>query len=306
MSTISIVILILILLVAAGGLIFALLQDAFVRIEPGQMGLVVVRGKPKDRGLSPGVHFALRFGRAIEIYPSVEVTYMTLPAKQALSTPDDTLTYIDPPLRVTLGDRTVASVLYTIRFRIRAEALPLIHTRFGNSGIKGILRDESRRVITKELGSPGTAAADATGDRREALEARVQTRLAGHLNELGFELALFSLRYVDLGDVGDLIQQTIQAQEELTLEVQRGRSRALRAEQDAELVAKLNGGLSPAMIEYLRLQALRDLIQRWDGEVLAPFGLQDITRASADTPAQPPENSHRSSTGTTAEPEAQA
>ena len=71
MGTIPILIFAAIFFVALGVLLWALLQDAFINVKPGEIGLVINRGKPADRGLPPGVHFALRFGRVIEIYPAV-------------------------------------------------------------------------------------------------------------------------------------------------------------------------------------------------------------------------------------------
>ena len=56
-----------------GVIAWVVLDDSFVRIEPGQLGLLLVKGRATDIALQPGPHWvpALR-RRTIETYPSVE------------------------------------------------------------------------------------------------------------------------------------------------------------------------------------------------------------------------------------------
>jgi regulator of protease activity HflC (stomatin/prohibitin superfamily) len=284
MSVIAVIIFVSIFLVALGVLLWALLQDAFINIKPGEMGIVIQRGKPADHGLAPGVHFALRFGRVIEIYPAVEMTYLTTAADEQPPTVENALTFVDPPLRVTLGDRTIATLQYTVRFKITEKGLPTIHTRFGTSGIKSILRDESRRVLIDVVGDSSTAAADAVGARRAALETRVEERLRERLAECGFELALFNLREADLAGIGAVIQEALRANEELAREKALGPVRAERAAQAVQTSEALAAGLSSETLEYLRLQVARELIERWDGKLLAVPAAVDVM-SSALAPA---------------------
>src|SRR6476469_4246452 len=52
------------------------LDDSFVRIEPGQLGLLLIKGRATDIALQPGPHWvpALR-RREVQTYPSVEMSY---------------------------------------------------------------------------------------------------------------------------------------------------------------------------------------------------------------------------------------
>jgi len=272
LGTIPILIFVVIVLVAGGVLLWALLQDAFINIKPGEIGIVITRGKPADRGLPPGVHFALRFGRVIEIYPSVEIAYLTLRERDAMRTAEDSLTFVDPPLRVSLGDRTLADVFYTVRFRLTSEGLPSVQTRFGRTGLKSAVRDESRRAVIAALGDPSVTAADALGARRAQLEEKVKDALTNAMASCGFTLALFNLRELDLAQTGEVIQAALRATEELERERALGAVRKLRAEQEAEINAALTGGMTRSTLEYLRVQATRELIARWDGKLLTPPG----------------------------------
>ena len=287
MGTIPILIFAGIFFVALGVVLWALLQDAFINIKPGEIGLVINRGRPADKGLPPGVHFALRFGRVIEIYPSVEMAYLTLPESDRASTPESMLTFVDPPLPVSLGDKTAAVVQYTVRVRLTSPGLPMIHTRFGPAGLKSAIRDESRSVIVEALGDEETSAANVVGAARESIEQKISAALGARLEACGFEMRMFTLRHVDLGATGEVIQATLRASQELERERARGAVRALRAEQEAQVHAALADTLDTATLEYLRVQATRDLIERWDGKLLSPAASGGAFPGEGEAPLSP-------------------
>ena len=288
MSTVAIIIFLGIFLTATATMVWVLLQDAFINIKPGEMGLIIARGKPAKTGLYPGVHFALRFGRVIEVYPAVEITYLTAPDANTSAPVEDSLTLYDPPLHVALGDRMSATVHYTVRFNIMRDGLPTIHTRFGTTGIKGILRDETRRVLITIMSDASVTAADTLGARRAELETRIADTLAEKLAAAGFTLVMFNLREIDLAGTTEVIQSTLRAAEELQLERARGAVRALRAEQEIAVNEKLAGSLTGPTLEYLRMQATRDLIERWDGKFLsAPGAPALVPPDGAPSPAAP-------------------
>lgn len=275
-------------------LLWVLLQDAFVRIESGQTGLVITRGKPADHGLMPGTHFALRFARVIEIYPAVEMTYLTAAsATDVMARPDD-ITFMDAPMPVTLGDRASATIQYTVRFKVTSEGLPVIHTRFGAQGFGAAIRDESRRVIIAALAEDSVGVADAFGPAKTALEERIAERLSARITECGFAMAMFNLRDVNLGETGAVVQATLRAGEQLALEQASGPVRTARAQNEAEVAAKVADTLSDPALEYLRLQIMRELIQRWDGKIMAlPEGVLPGmgVPAGAAPDVQPPQTS---------------
>jgi len=292
MSGVAASILGLVILIALAGVAWALLQDAFVRVQPGQVGVVLRRGKPAKRGLLPGVHFSLRFGREIVTYPSVEITYLAVAEPELSRTPETDITLLDPPFRLVLGDRTLASLEYTARVMIDTETIAELHNRFGTRGIKGIIRDESRRVLLELLGKSDVSAASVIGSSRETAEAKASEALKASLAPLGFTLPMFSLRVADLAERGKVIQDTLRAAEELERERARGEIRALRAKQEVGVQSALASSLTPEAIEYLRIQATREFIERWDGKMTWPINapgspLAEIGHLAPQPPAPP-------------------
>lgn len=293
MSGVSISILGLIILIALAGVAWALLQDAFVRVQPGEVGVVLRRGRPAKRGLLPGVHFSLRFGREIVTYPSVEMTYLAVSEPELSRTVESDITFVDPPFRLALGDRSMASLEYTARLTIDTETIAVLHNRFGTKGLKGIARDETRRVLLDLLGNTKVSAATVIGDARQTIEEAASEALKASLAELGFTLAMFSLRVADLGERGEVIQDTLRAAEELERERARGEIRALRAKQEVAVQSALAGSLTPEAIEYLRIQATREFIERWDGKtwpVTTPGSpLAEVAQLAPQPPTPPAE-----------------
>src|SRR5688572_10299592 len=276
MSTVSTVIFVTIAVLTVGTVAWIVLQDAFVRIEPGDMGLVLRRGRPQDRVLPPGLHFALRFGRDIVIYPSVEVAYLVTGEPELSRTAEDRVNYLDPPQQLPLGDRTIATLQYTVRFVITPEALPSVHNRFGVAGIRGAVRDQSRYALIAALGGTDVSRADVFGESRAALEVRVAEALSESLSACGLRLSLFNLRDVDLAQTGEVFQSQLRAAEELQREEARAAVRMSRAQQEAKLLEAFAGKLSAETIEYLRIQVLRELVERWDGRVLLSPGMSAV------------------------------
>ena len=276
MSTVSTVIFVTIALLAVGTVAWIVLQDAFVRVQPGDMGLVLLRGRPQDRVLPPGMHVALRFGRDIVIYPSVELAYLVTGEPELSRTAEDRLNYLDPPQQLPLGDRAIATLQYTVRFLIAPESLPSVHDRFGVAGIRGVVRDQSRYALLAALGRADVSIADVFGESRTALEVRVAEALSESLSACGLRLTMFNLRDVDLAETGDVIQSKLRAAEELRREEARAAVRMSRAQQEAKLLEAFAGKLSAETIEYLRIQVLRELVERWDGKVLLSPGMSAV------------------------------
>jgi hypothetical protein len=104
---------------------------------------------------------------------------------------------------------------------------------------------------------------------------------------VAFTLVMFSLRELDLGETGAIIQSTLRAREELELEKTTGPVRIARAEHEAQVAAKLADTLSGPALEYLRLEVMRNLVERWDGKLLMlPDGLFPDRQAGEQPPEQ--------------------
>src|SRR5262245_54852938 len=145
------VIFLVIALPLLGVLVFFWLDQAFVRINPGELGLVLVAGRPTERSLDPGRHFVPVLRRIIiQKYPSLDLTFRAV-ADDANSPTDTALEQTRPAPRVTLGDRTAVELCYSLRFRLERAQLPLIHDHFGPDGIYTAVRDRSTRTIRAAL-----------------------------------------------------------------------------------------------------------------------------------------------------------
>jgi len=236
MTTIGWIILAILLIPALGLLVWVVLSASFVRVPAGRNALLLVRGRPTDTTLPPGLHFVFALRRRMVVtYPSVELSFRAGgepgPADRA------GLDCVGEPVPIVLGDRVQATVGYTVRFRLRPDDLRLVHERFGPEGIFGIVRDESALVITTALGRTGTGVADVLGEPREATQSALTDELATALADDGFELVSFVLGGIDLGRTGEVIQAVSRAPHELDYEQAMAAVRLAQATHDAELVA---------------------------------------------------------------------
>ena len=236
MTTIGWIILAILLIPALGFLVWVVLSASFVRVPAGRNALLLVRGRPTDTTLPPGLHFIFALRRRMVVtYPSVELSYRAGGVSGPSDQPD--LDCVGEPVSLVLGDRVQATVGYTVRFQLRPDGLRLVHERFGPEGIFGIVRDESGLVITTALGRTGTGVADVVGEPREASQSAVSDQLASALAEDGLELVAFVLGGIDLGRTGEVIQAVSRAPHELDHEQAMAAVRLAQATHDAELVA---------------------------------------------------------------------
>jgi regulator of protease activity HflC (stomatin/prohibitin superfamily) len=265
------VIFLLVIVPLLGLLVWAVLDESIVRIEPGTLGLLLVRGRATDKALEPGVHFvpALR-RRMVQEYPSLELSYRAGDEDVPI-TPSD-LERPGPSLRVNLGDRSVARISYTVRFRLDRARLATVHNRFGPNGIWAAVRDESDRTIRNALGDPRFSVEDVFGSARDALATALAEELQRAFDDDGFVLTAFGLGDVDLGRTGEVIQATARAHYELAREQAENATRLVRARNDAEVGNCLTGESSDAALRYREVDVWRELVQILADRSLAVAG----------------------------------
>jgi regulator of protease activity HflC (stomatin/prohibitin superfamily) len=276
MSTLAWLILLIFLLSALGLLAWAVLANSLVRVPSGSLGLLMTKGRATEQTLLPGPHFvfALR-RRMVEEYPSVELAYR---ADGSSDTDDgslgratveeapgpDRFTRLErtgPSLRVTLGDRTEATVAMTVRFQLVPERLREVHERFGPKGVFGVVRDQSARAVRGTLCDTGFDIEQFFGAKRTACEERLADAVREALQAEGIKMTGFVLGAVDLGKTGDVIQATVRARYELERERAEAETRAVRALNDANLEERL-GAPSDAAWRYRETDLWRDLVER--------------------------------------------
>jgi regulator of protease activity HflC (stomatin/prohibitin superfamily) len=306
MSTLAWVILLIFLFSALGLLAWAVLANSFVRVPSGSFGLLMIKGRATEQTLLPGPHFvfALR-RRMVEEYPSVELAYradgssdtvhQSLGSAMAVegSRPNrfTRLERTGPALRVTLGDRTEATVAMTVRFQLVPERLREVHERFGPDGVFGVVRDQSARAVRGTLSDVGFDIEQFFGAKRTACEERLAKAVREALQAEGINMTGFVLGAVDLGKTGDVIQATVRARYELEREKAEAETRAVRALNDANLEERL-GAPSDAAWRYRETDLWRDLVERTNAlqvALRAGPGPTAQERTGAD-PANPPDH----------------
>ena len=258
MSPLVWIILLVIVLPMVGLLAWVIISASIIRIRPGRLGLLLERGRPTDTVLTPGPHFVFTLRRrTVEEYPAVEMVYRAGAADTAV---ESELERAGPVLCLTLGDRTDASVPYTVRFRLVVDQLRLVHERFGPVGLFGIVRDESSRIVTTVMGHPAVTVDDVFGPLRERCQEELAAAVRERLQRDGIDVTGFVLGAVDLGRTGEVIQATVRARHELDQEQAEAATRLARALNDADLQVRAN----PAgdALRYRETDLLRDLVQR--------------------------------------------
>ena len=270
------------LLAVVGWVVF---DDSFVRIEPGQLGLLLIHGRATDRALDPGPHWvpALR-RRMVQIYPSLELTFR---AGDPAATVASDLERAGPAPLVTLGDRLTAVVSYAVRFRLDREMLREVHNRFGPDGLWATVRDETARTVRTSLADPSLGLDDLFGNARAGLEERLGNDVSTALAALGFVVTMFSLGDLDLGRTGEVIQATARARHELEREEAEAAMRTARAKIDADLAPYLGSPATDAAIRYREVDSWQELA-RATGYVHQAMGRAGVPESPPPPPAGAP------------------
>jgi regulator of protease activity HflC (stomatin/prohibitin superfamily) len=235
-------------------------DDARVDIGSGRLGKVLVRGRPTDRSLLPGVHYVPTFRRMMVVdYPSLELSYRAGGADSGDPDARD-VERSGPPVQVTLGDRSDAEVSCSVRFRIDPARLTDVHNRFGSLGLWSAVRDATEHVVHHTLADPAVGIDRLFGADHQTLETQLVERLRDRLHDDGFELVGFTLGHIGLGAAGATIQAIARARLELEREDAEAALRVARARHDAAVIAAAGKGVpADAALRYREIDAWRDL-----------------------------------------------
>lgn len=275
-------VLVVVALVAVG--LWVLLIATSILVEPGTLALLLKRGKATSRALGPGRHFMQPWGKAmLQVYPSRELAIVA----GGETTGDPRVDATDAPLRVHLGDKTFAQVSYTVRCRLDITQLKSVHEQFGPEGIWSALRDTTRRSLISEVGKSDVSIDDVFGNGYAALEKRLGTAVATALGAIGFELTMFSLREIDLGETGEVIQATLRAAVELEREQALTPVRKARLENDASMNELLDDVDADVMLRYRQIEALAQILERWGGDRPIPSAISAPVTAVASSISAP-------------------
>ena len=249
--------------VAIAVAVWIVLIQTSIRVDPGTLALLLKRGRATNRALGPGRHFIQPWRKAmVEVYPSRELALVA----GGPTSGDQRVDLADEPLRVHLGDRALAEISYTVRCRLDTAELKTVHDQFGPEGIWSAVRDTTRRALIAEASDSTVSVDDVFGAGFTALEKRFSSALATALGEIGIQLTMFSLRQIDLGETGDVIQSTLRVEAELEREQALVAVRTVRLENDASMTELLDGTDADTMLRYRQIEALAQILERWGGD----------------------------------------
>lgn len=259
-------------------ILWLVLLETSVRIDPGTLGLALVRGRSTGKVMDPGRHFVRPWRKVmIQTYPSRELALIAGGIQQ--SNPE--VDYIEEPASVLLGDGSSAQVQYTVRCQLVPGKLQGVHDTYGPEGIWSVLRDVSRRSVITECAASGMTLNDIFGDGYGALESRITNELETSLDTVGFELKMFSLREVDLGPAAEVVQSTIRAGAELERENALAAVRRARIENDAAILADVGSLDHDQLLRYRQIEAWNDLVEKWNGGAHIPSLLTTQVQAES-------------------------
>lgn len=212
--------------------VWPVLVETSIRVEPDTLALLLRRGEATSRALGPGRHFIQPWRKAmVQVYPAREIALLA----GGVASGDTSVDATDAPLRLHFGDKTFTELSYTIRCQLDPTKLKDVHNHFGPDGIWAAIRDTSRRSLIAEAGESTISIDDAFGDKFGALQQRLGDALRTALDDIGFELKMFSLSEIYLGETGEVIQSTLRAAAELERNTALVEVRKARLQNDAEL-----------------------------------------------------------------------
>jgi len=270
--------------------------DSIIKIPPGRVGLLLVHGRATDKVILPGIHWVPRLRkRMVAEYPSLELSFRAV-VDGATQQDSGEFDRAGPPVRVTLGDRTQATIGYTIRFRLDEAQLRSVHERFGPEGFWTAVRDISARAVRVSLGASNVGVDDLFGSARNSLEDQLGEAVSTILAGDGVSVTMFTVGDVDLGRTGEVIQSTVRARLELEREEAETALRTVRARIDSELEPYL-ASVSDTALRYREVDVLRDLahaygdrlvtMRRRSGAAAGEAREQVLEGEATEPPAEP-------------------
>nr|WP_320132868.1 prohibitin family protein [uncultured Holophaga sp.] len=242
--------------VVLGVLLF--LGSMAVIVPPGQAGVVVLFGKVSDQALPSGLHFINPFARVVEMEIRTQNYTMSNVADEGQRRGDDSIQVITSDgLTVKLD----CTIFYSLELgkvaRIYSEIGPDVEAKIIRSEIRASLRDSAANLTATELYTT----------KRQAFVDQVTKTLKASFQARGINLEQALLRNVILPDqitraINDKIAADQEAQKMafvLQKEKQEAERKRIEAEGQAKAQQIVSASLTPQIIEYQRIQALRDI-----------------------------------------------
>ncbi len=235
-----------------------LLASMAVIIPPGQAGVVVLFGTVRAQVLPAGLHFINPFSQVVEMEVRTRNYTMSGIADEGQKKGDDSIPVIT-------SDGLTVKLDATVFYHLDQERCPKIYEKIGTDVEGQILRSQIRTSLRDA--AAGLSATELYTTRRMGFVENVTKTLTTAFKERGIVMEQVLLRNVLLPDqitkaINDKIAADQDAQKMafvLQKEKQEAERKRIEAEGQAKAQQIVSQSLTPQIIEYQRIQALRDI-----------------------------------------------
>jgi len=239
------------------GLVVMLASMAVV-VPPGQAGIQVLFGKVNNEPLPSGLHFINPFSQVVEMEVRTRNYTMTNVAEEGQKRGDDSIAVIT-------SDGLTVKLDATIFYSLQQARLPEIYRTIGPDVEERIVRSEIRASLRDAAAS--LSATELYTSKRQSFVDQVTKALKAAFEARGISLEQMLLRNVILPEqitksINDKISADQDAQKMafvLQKEKQEAERKRIEAEGQARAQQIVSQSLTPQIIEYQRIQALRDI-----------------------------------------------
>lgn len=256
------------LALALGAMLFV--GSMAVVVPPGQAGVVVLFGRVQDEPLPSGLHLINPFATVEHMEVRTRNYTMSNTADEGQKKGDDSIQVITSD---GLTVRLDATIFYSLQMakvsRIYREIGPDVEDKIVRSEIRASMRDAAANLQATELYT----------SKRQAFVDQVSRTLKASFEARGISLEQVLLRNVLLPDqitraINDKIAADQEAQKMafvLQKEKQEAERKRIEAEGQAKAQQIVSASLTPQIIEYQRIQALRAIGDKGN-LIITPMG----------------------------------
>ena len=247
-----------------------LLGSMAVIIPPGQAGVVVLFGTVREQVLPAGLHFINPFSQVVEMEVRTRNYTMSGIADEGQKKGDDSIPVIT-------SDGLTVKLDATVFYHLDQERCPKIYEKIGTDVEGQILRSQIRTSLRDA--AAGLSATELYTTHRMGFVENVTKTLTTAFKERGIVMEQVLLRNVLLPDqitkaINDKIAADQDAQKMafvLQKEKQEAERKRIEAEGQAKAQQIVSQSLTPQIIEYQRIQALRAIGDKGN-LIITPMG----------------------------------
>ncbi len=238
--------------------ILAFFASMAVIVPPGQAGVVVLFGDVREKALPAGLHFINPFSQVVEMEVRTKNYTMSNVGDEGQRRGDDSIAVISSDGLTVRLDCTIFYALQQAKVaKIYSEIGPDVEEKILRSEIRASLRDAAANLLATELYT----------SKRQSFVDQVTKTLKASFESRGITMEQVLLRNVLLPDqitkaINDKIAADQDAQKMafvLQKEKQEAERKRIEAEGQAKAQQIVSASLTPQIIEYQRIQALREI-----------------------------------------------